>query len=463
MRVLIVSPEIVPFAKTGGLADVAGALPIALSELKIDTRAVMPKYKAVDSAKFKLCRKTEIIFESTFPGTGIPVYFVQNDEFFNRDGLYQKDGRDFEDNLERFSFFCKTVLESLKSLEYKPDIIHCNDWQTGLILVYLKTIYKDDPFFQGIKTVFTIHNLAYQGLFNKEKFPLTGLDWSEFIPDKLEYYDKLSLIKGGLVYADILTTVSPTYSKEIQTKEQGFGMEGLLASRSKDLVGILNGVDYSEWSPENDKYIAQRYSKGSLEGKLLCKQALQKENNLPVKDAPLIGIISRLTDQKGFDIFALSIEKIMRQELQFVILGTGEPRYHKLLQGLQVKYPKKMALHLTFDNAMAHRIEAGSDMFLMPSKFEPCGLNQLYSLKYGTIPIVRKTGGLADTVIDGITGFVFEQYSDSALLETIKRACKTYQDKPAWQRLIINAMSKDFSWRSSCQTYRELYTKLINY
>ncbi len=514
MKILICSSEMVPFAKTGGLADVAGSLPFALSELGHEVRVAMPKYAVIDAKKFGLKKLSALevpiahrtvkgaLWEAKMGGEGseegelkakckmkdekcktqspppqseirnpkseIQVWFIGQEAYFNREGLYQEAGEDYRDNLARFTFFCRGVLEALKKLDWKPDVIHANDWQAALIPIYLKTLYAEDPFFKNVSTVFTIHNLAFQGTFESELLSLTGLSWDEFVPEKLEFYGKLNLMKGGIVYADVLNTVSRQYSKEIQTAELGCGLEGLLASRAHDLYGVLNGIDYDVWDPETDGLIARNFSPDDPKGKQACKAALQKESGLPKRDVPLIGIISRLTDQKGFDLIAEVIEEIMGLDLQLVLLGTGMPKYHKMFEQIGKQYPKKMGIHLTFDNALAHRIEAGSDLFLMPSRYEPCGLNQLYSLKYGTVPIVRATGGLADTIVDytpqragrgTANGFVFREYSARALLVAIKRAVATYQDRETWKQLMRTGMTQDFSWRHSAREYVSLYRK----
>jgi starch synthase len=518
----------VPYAKTGGLADVAGSLPFALSELGHEVRVAMPKYAVIDAKRFGLKKVSTLevpiahrmvkgeLWEGKMGGEGsdeeepkgkmknakckiqnapsqsairnpqsamkiappqseirnpkseIQGWFIGQEAYFNREGLYQEAGEDYRDNLARFTFFCRGVLETLKTLDWKPDVIHANDWQTALIPIYLRTLYAEEPFFKGMGTVFTIHNLAFQGTFESELLSLTGLSWDEFVPEKLEFYGKLNLMKGGIVYANVLGTVSRQYSKEIQTGDLGCGLEELLASRADDLYGVLNGIDYGVWNPETDEHIARHFGPDDLKGKQVCKSALQKVSKLPKRDVPLIGIISRLTDQKGFDLIAEVIEEIMGMDLQLVLLGTGLPKYHKMFEQIGKRYPKKMGIHLTFDNALAHRIEAGSDMFLMPSRYEPCGLNQLYSLKYGTVPVVRATGGLADTIVDyapksakqrTANGFVFREYSACALLVAIKRAVATYQDRETWTKLMRTGMTQDFSWMHSAQEYVRLYRK----
>ncbi|MDD5155248.1 MAG: glycogen synthase GlgA [Candidatus Omnitrophica bacterium] len=459
MKIAICASEVVPFAKTGGLADVAGALPLALKEEGQEVIVVMPRYKSIQEPKFKLSRlKPGISYAVT--GKNVKVYFIENEQYFNRDNLYTDKNGDYPDNLDRFSYYCRRGLDLLKEINFKADIIHVHDWQASLIPVYLKTNYAADPFYKNIKTVLTIHNIGYQGLFPKEQFPKLGLDWSLFNMEKLEFYDKVNLLKGGIVFSDLVNTVSPTYSKEIQTKEFGFGLEGVLSKRSKSLFGILNGLDYSIWNPETDKFIAARFCAKDIKGKAADKEDLQKFCGLPLKkNIPLFGIVSRLAEQKGFDILAEAIDHICNLDLQMVILGTGDIKYHVLLQDIVKKYPKVISLHLKFDDALAHKIYAGSDVFLMPSKYEPCGLGQLISLKYGTIPLVFKTGGLADTVNKN-NGFIFDEYKKDALIRTIENAIKAFKNGKNWDKLMRAGMQCDFSWAESARGYIRLYGKI---
>jgi len=462
MKIAFCASEVVPFAKTGGLADVAGALPLALEALGQDLIIVMPGYKQVKemplTIKIKIKKFKEDISYSIL-GKNIKVYFIENDLYFNRDGLYADKTGDYKDNLERFSYYCKRTLQLLKEINFLPDIIHCHDWQTSLIPVYLKTLYKDDPFYKNIKTILTIHNLGYQGLFSAQEYPKLGLDWSLFNMEMLEFYGKINILKGGIVFSDLITTVSHTYSKEIQTQEFGFGLEGVLLKRKDSLFGILNGLDYSIWNPKTDKFIAQRYSLEKPEAKLKNKTELQRICKLPQKkDIPLFGIVSRLAQQKGFDILAKVIDNLVKMNLQLVILGTGDLKYHLLLEEKAKKYPKVISLHLKFDDPLAHKIYAGSDIFLMPSKYEPCGLGQMISLKYGTIPLVFKTGGLADTV-NQENGFVFDNYSPNDLLKTIKKAMQVFKNKNKWKKLMLKAMQYNFSWEISAKEYLKLYER----
>jgi starch synthase len=477
MKILYASGEVVPFAKTGGLADVAGALPKALSELGHEVSVILPKYKMVDEKKFglekvfdnlpiKILERIERadIYHTRIPDSKVDVYFVANDKYFNRDGLYQDKGVDYPDNLERFVFFSKAVMEYVQRQVVSLDILHANDWQTALLIAYAKKMY-------GLKaaTVYSIHNMGYLGLFNKAQMPMTDFGWDMFTPDTLEFWDQIALTKAGFVFADVINTVSPTYSREIQTREMGCGLEGLLKSRSQDIYGILNGIDYDLWNPENDPQIVKKYGTKSIPLKYENKRALQATNGLPVKeDIPLIGMITRLADQKGFDILAGAMEEIMQLKCQLVILGTGEPKYHQLLQSLKKKYPRHLGVNLGFDAALAQLIYAGSDLFLMPSLYEPCGLGQLISFKYGTIPIVRKTGGLADTVHNYNTrtgigdGFVFEEYTSAALLEAVKNAVSAFKNHPNWLKLMEKVMNYDYSWKESAKKYVELYKKAIS-
>jgi starch synthase len=469
MKILFVSPEVVPFAKTGGLADVAGSLPKALKELGHDVRIFMPRYKKVDPAKFGLKKAGGDIYESTLPGSDVIVYFFEDENYFgSSEELYQVKGKDYENNLERFSAFCKAALRFMKKINWQPDVVHCNDWQSALIAAYLKTLYRDDPFFQKTAAVYSIHNMGYLGAFPKEKLPSTGLGWEEFSMDKLEFWGKIALTKAGFVYADVISTVSQTYAKEIQTEEFGHGLDGLLRFRAQDVYGIVNGLDYDLWNPATDPYIPRHYSAATLPLKSENKSELQKLCGLPQKKTiPLIGMISRLADQKGLDILAGALDEIMHMKCQFVVLGTGDPKYHELLKEMKEKYPEHIGISLKFDAKLAQLIYAGSDMFFMPSRYEPCGLGQLISFKYGTIPIVRKTGGLEDTVHDFNPkaaegdGFVFEEYSSDALCGAVRKAIETYKKKSLWKRLQEKVMEYDYSWEASAKKYEELYAKAL--
>jgi starch synthase len=484
VRILFATPEALPFAKTGGLGDVTGTIPRHLRAMGHDVAVVMPLYRAARAKAKDLRgplgsfvidvhdRRAEgRIFEATAPG-GVPFYFVECDPYFDRPQLYGTAEGDFPDNAERFTFFSRSVLELLSALSATQappfDLLHVHDWQTALVPVYLRTLYAERPFAPPLATLLTIHNLAYQGLFWHWDMKLTGLDWSLFTPERLEFYGKVNFLKGGIVFADAINTVSRTYAKEIQTVEFGYGLEGVLRARAQDLTGILNGVDYDEWNPETDPLIPAHYGPADATPKATCKAVLQAEFQLRADPAvPLIGMVTRLADQKGLDIFAKAIDEIMALELQVAILGTGDERYHRLLMELADQYREKLAVRLAFDNRLAHLVEAGADMFLMPSRYEPCGLNQLYSLKYGTVPIVRATGGLADTITDVLrngdsaNGFVFQDYSPHALAETVARAVACFGDKRRWKKIMATGMAQDWSWSRSAAEYADLYARII--
>lgn len=486
LRVLYLSTEVAPFAKTGGLADVASALPKALFEQGHDVRVMMPKYGNISERRYTLrevIRLKEIPIlvgghehavsaKSAFlPDTKVQVYFLDYKPYFERQDYYvdAATGKDFPDNAERFFLFCKTVLETIKLLHWEPHIIHCNDWQTALVPWLLRHEYKDDPFFAKAVTVLSIHNLAFQGIFAPSVLPKLGLPETLTQPGSdLEFFGKINFLKAGIKSADLITTVSPTYATEIQNdQEVGCGLQGLLMERKDDLCGILNGVDYGIWNPEKDSLIPEKYNAVTLKEKEKNKKALAKEAGFPFDaKVPVIGMISRLTDQKGFDLIAAAIDDLLRLDVQIVILGTGDPRYHKMLEKMAKAHPKQVALFLRFDDQLAHLIEAGSDMFLMPSRYEPCGLNQMYSLKYGTVPIVRKTGGLADTIVDadadpnGGNGFVFIAYEAGAMVDAVARAVNAFKDDKAWQKLIKRCMKQDFSWQAAADKYVKLYLKL---
>lgn len=480
MRVLFASSEMTPFVKTGGLADVAGALPKAIKKMGGDVAAVLPKYSAIDDKKFRL-RDTGITVKVPISDSikeaevlvgkagDVPVYFIKNDSYFDRENLYGTKDGDYPDNAERFIFFSRAVIELSKALNFEADVIHCNDWQTALIPVYLKTLYREDPFFSKTATVYTVHNLGYQGHFWHFDMHLTGLGWELFHHDGIEFYGKINLMKGGLLFADIITAVSKGYSQEIKTEEYGYGLEGVLTLRENDLYGIVNGIDYDEWDPSNDKYIAANFSALDTKGKAVCKAELQRLFSLPVKkDVPLVAMISRLVDQKGFDLIEKAVDRLMAMDIQFVFLGTGDRRYEELLYKIGKMYPQKAGVRIAYDTALSHKIEAGADIFLMPSRYEPCGLNQLYSLRYGTIPVVRATGGLNDTIKNYSlktgtgNGFKFKAYSDEVLLHELKRAVELYRDKGAWKKLMHNAMEYDSSWEHSAGEYLKVYRKAIN-
>ena len=481
MRVVMAASEAVPYAKTGGLADVVGALPRALQRLGIEVVVVMPKYRSITPERFPL-RRTDWVLQvpvsSQTVTAGVlqselddqvPVYLVEADQYFARaglSGLYGTPDGDYVDNAERFAFFGRAIPALLPHLG-TPDILHCHDWQTALAPVFLRTDAARYPGLERLRTVLTIHNLGYQGLFWHFDWHLLNLDWRYFNSDWLEFFGKINYLKGGIVCADAITTVSPTYAQEIQTKEFGHGLDGVLVARRQALTGILNGVDYEDWSPEHDAHIAARYSADDRAGKATCKADLQAVMGLPVdQKVPLIGIVSRLADQKGFDLLAAIMPQLLRKRLQLVVLGSGDALYQDLFLELQRRFKKRLAVRIAFDNTLAHKIEAGSDMFLMPSRYEPCGLNQMYSLRYGTIPVVRATGGLQDSVVEfdadrgAGTGFKFVEYTNEALLACVDRALRVFRAEKSWSTLVRNAMHADFSWDRSAAAYADLYRRL---
>ncbi len=483
MRVLFAASEVAPFAKTGGLADVAGALPAALAGLGVDVRVVMPLYRQIDRGAHALRdtgtllevpiagrTETTAVHEGRLPGrggAGVPVYFLEADRYYDRDGLYGVAGRDFQDNAERFTFFSRAVVELGRHDLVRADLFHCHDWQTGLVPAYLETLYAADPVVGRAASVFTVHNLGYQGLFWHYDLHLTGLGWEHFTPAGLEYWGKISFLKAGLVYAALLTTVSPTYAKEIQTEEMGHGLDGVLRARADRLVGVLNGLDVDEWNPETDRYIPVRYSVRDLSGKAADKTALQEAYRLPKRsDVPIVGIIARLADQKGCDLIAEALPALVERGVQVVLLGAGDPAYEDLFRNAARKYPSEVGVTIAYDNALAHLIEAGADLFLMPSRYEPCGLNQMMSLRYGTVPVVRATGGLADTVVEaapdeGGNGFAFVPYETGALLGAVDRALACFGDREWWRALQAKGMSADFSWAASARHYLDVYRQAL--
>jgi starch synthase len=398
--------------------------------------------------------------------SGVNFYFIEYPPFFDREALYGSSAGDYPDNAERFALFCRAVLEASKIVGV-PDIFHCHDWQAALVPVLLRTQYAEDPAFRDAAIVFTIHNMGYQGLFPPDTLPLLMLPWDLFTISKLEFFGNVNFLKGALVYSDFINTVSRRYSQEIQTTEFGFGLEGVLRGRSSTVTGILNGVDYDEWSPETDKFIVARYSSRDLTGKSICKEDLLAAFDMTSADSrlPVIGIVSRFAAQKGFDLIAQVMERLAREEMIIVALGNGDKPYEDMFLRLAKQFPQKIAVKVAYDNAIAHKIEAGSDMFLMPSRYEPCGLNQIYSLKYGTVPIVRATGGLDDTIehwdarTGKGTGFKFTDYSGEVLLLTVKEALRAFRDQGSWQQLMRNGMNKDFSWNASAKEYVRVYER----
>jgi starch synthase len=476
VRITFAASEGVPFSKTGGLADVVGALPKALAADGHEVQVLLPRYRMTKPGKpvpgarsVTLPLAAGFKFASLQDGgeaNGVRTFLVDLPEFFDRDGLYQDKGQDWPDNHLRYAAFSLACLEFLKRGENPPDVLHCHDWQSALVPIYLRNLYQGDGFFEKTAVMFTIHNLGYQGHFPPHILPQIGLHAGLFTLDGLEFYGKVNLLKGGIIFSDFITTVSSKYAEEIQTPEFGCGLEGVLKSRSDRLQGILNGVDYDAWSPATDKLIPAHYSPEDLKGKEACKKGLLEKMGAaaPALGRPVIGIVSRFAAQKGFDLIASIAEELMAMDLTIVALGTGEPLYEELFRKLAAKYPDKFLVRVAYDNTLAHQIEAGADMFLMPSRYEPCGLNQIYSLKYGTVPVVRATGGLDDTIepFDGKkgSGFKFSEYSPEALLAVIRQAVECYHQPKAWRQLMLNGMKKDFSWASSAKQYIKIYQTL---
>jgi starch synthase len=501
VKVLHAASEVAGFAKTGGLADVVGSLPVALAKRGVECAVVMPLYAAcrrsaqsLDATehRFRLPMGDQIVegrvWRSSLPNSSVPVYLIEQPEYYERDDpklgrsyyQYAGDGgvlTDYADNAARFGFFSRGLLEVMRLVDFWPDVLHLHDWQTGLAGVYLRETYRPHgkrdlrDRYGNVRTMFTIHNLAYQGTFWELDLPLLDLPRRLFTAERLEFYGKINFLKAGIVEADTITTVSPTYAREIQTTLLGCGLHGVLMERSRRLHGIVNGIDDRVWDPAHDPHIAANYDSRSLAGKAKCKLALQQHFKLDeTPRTPLIGIVSRLAAQKGFDLIEKALPDFLHQGAQLAVLGDGEKPYRDMLVKLRGEFPRQVGVHLGYDEALAHRIEAGADMYLMPSRYEPCGLNQLYSLRYGTVPIVRATGGLADTVVDAkpetlamgrATGFSFGPYAPFALTEALQRAIATYRDEPAkWQILQQTGMVQDWSWRRSAAEYERLYYQL---
>ncbi len=477
MHIAFVASECVPFSKTGGLADVVGALPRSLAAAGHEISVYLPRYRHTRISEERTVVQSITVpfddryrFCSILSGAGYPgvrFFFVDYPPYFDRDGLYGTASGDFPDNAERFTLFCRAVIEGSKILGV-PDIFHCHDWQSAMVPVLLRTQYVEDPAFRNAGTVFTIHNMGYQGLFPPEILPLLMLPWDLFTISKMEYFGNVNFLKGALAYSDFITTVSRKYSQEIQTAEFGFGLEGVLKERAQTVTGILNGVDYEEWNPETDRFIAAHYSSEDLSGKAECKRDLLASFGLNQADenAPVIGIVSRFAAQKGFDLIGQIVDRLALEDVLLVVLGSGDKLYEEMFMRLNRRVPNKIAVRIAYDNVLAHKIEAGADTFLMPSRYEPCGLNQIYSLKYGTPPIVRATGGLDDTIdpwdprTKKGTGFKFQEYTGEALLRAIHQAVQLYRDQGSWQKLMRNGMSKDFSWRVAAREYLRVYERV---
>jgi starch synthase len=481
-KVLFVSPEVVPFAKTGGLADVSGSLPIALKKLEVDVRIVLPLYRMVQNREIEfhtLFRNLEVplgkdilkanIVETRIAGD-IPVYMIDREDLYDRPNLYGNANGDYYDNLERFAFFSHAALLLSEAISFSPDVVHCHDWQTGLVPVLLKGPYSNYPMVSSAATVFTVHNLGYQGIFPAEKVSMTGLPSKEFFHmEGFEFWGKISLLKAGIVYADAVTTVSPTYSRQIQTPEYGMGMEGVLSRRRRVLYGILNGVNYGLWDPAKDPHIAMNYSPDNMAGKKRCKAGLMQEMALDSSliERPLSGIISRLDSQKGLDLVVKILDDMLDLGVGLVVLGSGDESIQEAIQEAARSHKGLIGLFSGFNDPLAHRIMAGADMLLIPSRYEPCGLTQMYALKYGTVPVVRATGGLADTIehFDTKTGkgngFTFGAYDPETLLDAIKEAVNTYDKKRVWDEIVANGMREDFSWKRSAKNYKNLYESVV--
>mgnify|MGYP000044182582 FL=1 len=481
MKIFSLSSEVAPFAKTGGLADVAGSLPCALKRLGVDVSIGLPLYRSVKEGAFD----RETVFRGlqvplagqTLAGNvqaaeteeGVPVYFFEREDLFDRPNLYRAGEGDYYDNLERFAFFSLAALLFARSAGMPFDVIHCHDWQTGLVPAYRSTLFRSDPFFTSTSTLFTIHNIGYQGIFPREKLSVCGLPPETFHPEGIEYWGSISLLKAGLVYSDALTTVSPTYSREIRTPEFGLGMEGILQKRSSVLHGILNGADDSVWNPAKDSYLSSRYDLDHPEEKIVNKAALLREAGLDpgLLERPVLGMTARLSHQKGCDLLLGILDALEALKVGIVILGEGDPAYEGALRKAAEKYAGTMTVTIGFDEALAHRIMAGADIFLVPSLYEPCGLTQMYALKYGTVPVVRATGGLQDTVEEFDpgsrtgNGFKFGPYEPGAFLDAIRRATDLWSDREAWETLMRNGMRADFSWNRSAEQYLDLYRSLV--
>jgi len=475
MQILMAASEVYPYAKTGGLADVVGSLSQALNRLGVRVAVVLPYYKSIERSRFELKQtglrisvplgshhETAEIWSHDL--RGVSVFLVKCDRYFDRENLYGTPEGDYPDNAERFIFFSRAVLETARAVHLRPDLIHCHDWHTGLVPILLSTFYRADAHFESSATLFTIHNLGYQGIFWHYDWPLTGLPWSLFTDQGAEFFGKINCMKAGLVFSDLLNTVSPRYAREIQTPEFGFGLDGVLRARSGSLFGILNGIDVEEWDPSKDPHLPRTYGFSDLSGKGACKEGLQKELGLPVEgETPILSSITRLTAQKGLDLLLAVFDEIMALGTQFVLLGSGDKEYEDRFKKVAEKYPLQVHVRISYDNRLAHRIEAGSDVFIMPSRYEPCGLNQMMSLRYGTVPLVRATGGLDDSVRSFSpqsgkgNGFKFKPYEATALLTKTRQAVELYPKRPQWHRLMQNGMLGDYSWDVSAKKYLGIY------
>ncbi|OFX23038.1 MAG: starch synthase [Anaeromyxobacter sp. RBG_16_69_14] len=475
MRILFVASEVAPFSKTGGLGDVAGALPSALADRGHEVVVVTPRYGFVDPAAHTLTRLGSTVHargeSAVLLGTRLgnaQVYLLEHERFYgSRSAPYSDEhGSDYPDNAQRFAFLCRAALDVPRATGFEPDVVHLHDWQTALAAWMLRHEHGHQAWARRARTVYTIHNLAYQGIFPKELVPALGLPWDVFRYEAMEFYDQLNMMKAGLVFADAIATVSPSYAREILSPEHGCSLDPVLRHRARHLTGILNGIDDETWDPSRDSHLAATYSRRDISGKARCKAALQRELELPRRrEVPLIAMVGRLAEQKGVDLVAAALQQMMGMEVQFVVLGSGQSDYERLFRRAERAWPQRVAVRIGFDEGLAHRIEAGADVFLMPSRFEPCGLNQMYSLRYGTVPVVRAVGGLEDSVedFDGArngTGFTFRDYSPAAMMTALQRALETYRDARAWRGIMERGMAEDNSWRNSAEHYERLLEAL---
>lgn len=480
LKIAFISSEAVPFAKTGGLADVSGALPEALAAAGHEVILVIPRYYVIDKEKYR-CKKIgdplgvplgfgeewAAIYESD-EIKGLKTYFIEHEGFFGREGLYDDGVNGYDDNAKRFTFFSRAVMQAILALDFKPDIVHCNDWQTGLVPIYMKTFYKENPNFKNAKSIMTIHNIGYQGVFWKDEIVWNQLGWGAFTEDCLKFYENINFLKGGILWADAVTTVSKKYAEEITEPEFGYDLAGILRIRKDKLFGVLNGVSYTEWNPETDTFIKKNYSITNIDGKKDCKEALQIEMGLPVNsNIPLYGAVTRITHQKGMDVLAHALGHFLSEkDAQFILLGSGDPHILGHYEYLSSIFPDKIAVYKGYNNALAHKVEAGSDVFIMPSRYEPCGLNQMYSLKYGTVPVVRATGGLDDTVEQWAprkktgNGFKFNDLNVDELNKVLVKSFNLYKKPEEWKIIVENGMQFHNSWDDAVKEYEKIYKKL---
>ena len=478
LKIVFISSEVVPLAKTGGLADVAGSLPPALADLGHDVTVLLPAYRVIDRERYPLLSESIVLKVPVGDGEksagvlrsnaipGVTLRLIDQPDFFGRGAIYGEGGLAYPDNARRFAFFSRAAIELIRLKESPPDIIHCHDWQTALVPVYIKSIYKRNPFFKDTRVVFTIHNIAYQGTFPAEIVRDVHIPDELFVTEGgLEFYGNVSFLKGGIVFSDLITTVSPTYSKEVQTAEYGYGMEGILRKKSSYLTGVLNGIDVIEWNPAMDTYLPESIRTGSREGKERVKKVLLTSCGLSYnEEEPVIGIVSRLASQKGFDLMEEAADEMMKKDIKLVVLGVGEERYENLFERLREDYPGRVFIKLAFDNTLAHMIYGGSDIFIIPSRYEPCGLGQMIAMRYGTVPLARKTGGLADTIVDEDgkrNGFLFQEYRAASLLEAFDRTIEAFQSREVWLEIMRRGMEGDYSWKASARRYMELYLGLL--